>query len=124
MPLILKKIVLNLIQSIKIIHMKIQFNTDKNIEGHERLENFFTSELQKELARFDEKVTRIEVHLGDENNAKGGVNDKRCLIEARPAGSKPIAVTAFADSIEKAFYQATEKIKKTLNTTFEKQLER
>ena len=45
--------------------MKIQFNTDKNIEGHERLESFFSSELEKELARFDDKVTRIEVHLGD-----------------------------------------------------------
>jgi hypothetical protein len=103
--------------------MKIQFNTDKNIEGHERLEKFFASELEKELARFDEKVTRIEVHLGDENSAKGGGNDKRCMIEARPAKTKPIAVTAYADSIEKAFFQATEKIKKTLNTTFEKQLE-
>lgn len=103
--------------------MKIQFNTDKNIEGHERLEKFFTSELEKELARFDDKVTRIEVHLGDENSDKSGVNDKRCMIEARPAKLKPIAVTAHADSIEKAFFQATEKIKKILNTTFEKKLE-
>ncbi len=101
--------------------MKIQFNTDKNIEGHERLESFFSSELEKELARFDDKVTRIEVHLGDENSAKGGVNDKRCMIEARPAKINPIAVTANADSIEKAFFQALEKIKKSLNTTFDKQ---
>lgn len=102
--------------------MKIQFNTDKNIEGHERLEKFFTSELEKELARFDDKVTRIEVHLGDENSDKSGINDKRCMIEARPAKLNPIAVTAHADSIEKAFFQATEKIKKILNTTFDKQL--
>jgi hypothetical protein len=102
--------------------MKIQFNTDKNIEGHERLESFFTAELEKELARFEDKVTRIEVHLGDENSAKGGVNDKRCMIEARPVKSNPIAVTTYADSIEKAFFQATEKIKKSLNTTFDKQL--
>ncbi|HWS60831.1 MAG TPA: HPF/RaiA family ribosome-associated protein [Flavobacterium sp.] len=102
--------------------MKIQFNTDKNIEGHERLEKFFSTELQKELARFDDKVTRIEVHLGDENSNKGGVKDKRCMIEARPANMNPVAVTANADSIEKAFFQAVEKIKKTLNTTFEKQL--
>ena len=102
--------------------MKIQFNTDKNIEGHERLEKFFTAELEKELARFDDKVTRIEVHLGDENSDKGGVNDKRCVIEARPVKLKPIAVTAYADSIEKAFFQATEKMKKILNTTFDKQL--
>mgnify|MGYP003402905892 FL=1 len=103
--------------------MKIQFNTDKNIEGHERLEKFFTSELEKELARFDEKLTRIELHLGDENSNKGGVKDKRCMIEARPANMNPIAVSANADSIEKAFFQAVEKIKKTLNTTFEKQIE-
>ena len=102
--------------------MKIQFNTDKNIEGHERLEIFFTSELEKELARFDDKVTRIEVHLGDENSAKGGVNDKRCMIEARPIKSQPLAVTAYADSIEKAFFQATEKMKKVLTTAFDKQI--
>ena len=102
--------------------MKIQFNTDKNIGGHERLEKFFTSELEKELDCFDDKATRIEVHLGDENSDIGGVNEKRCVIEARPAKLKPIAVTAYADSIEKAFFQATEKIKKILNTTFDKQL--
>lgn len=101
--------------------MKIQFNTDNNIEGHERLEIFFTEELEKDLARFEEKITRIEVHLGDENSDKGGVNDKRCMIEARPAKLQPIAVTAHADSIEKAFFQAAEKIKKALTTAFEKQ---
>ena len=101
--------------------MTVQFNTDKNIEGHERLETFFTAELEKELARFEGKVTRIEVHLGDENGDKAGVNDKRCLIEVRPAKLQPIAVTAHADTIEKAFFSAVEKIKKTLTTTFEKQ---
>lgn len=107
--------------TIKYLFMKIQFNTDKNIEGHERLEKFFTSELEKDLARFDDKVTRIEVHLGDENSDKGGVKDKRCMIEARPVKLQPIAVTAFGDSIEKAFFQAAEKIKKALSTAFDKQ---
>lgn len=101
--------------------MKIQFNTDKNIEGHDRLETYFAEELEKDLARFEEKITRVEVHLGDENSAKGGVGDKRCMIEARPAKLQPIAVTAHADTIEKAFFQASEKIKKTLTTAFEKQ---
>lgn len=102
--------------------MKIQFNTDKNIEGHERLETFFTGELEKDLARFEDKITRVEVHLGDENSGeKGGLNDKRCMIEARPAKLQPVAVTAHADTIEKAFFLAAEKIKKTLTTTFEKQ---
>jgi hypothetical protein len=43
------------------------------------------------------------------------------MIEARPIKMQPIAVTAYADSIEKAFFQALEKIKKSLNTTFDKQ---
>jgi hypothetical protein len=101
--------------------MKIQFNTDKNIEGHERLETFFAGELEKDLARFEDKVTRVEVYFGDENSDKGGANDKRCLIEARPAKLQPIAVSVHADTIEKAFFLAMEKIKKTLTTAFEKQ---
>ena len=71
---------------------------------------------------FDGKATRIEEHLGGENIDIGDVNEKRCVIEARPAKFKPITVTAYADSIEKAFFQATEKIKKILNSTFDKQL--
>lgn len=103
--------------------MKIQFNTDKNIEGHQRLETYFTGEMEKSLARFDDKITRIEVHIGDENSDKSGVNDKRCMIEARPANLQPMAVTAHADSVEKAFHLALDKIKKTLSTAFEKQKE-
>jgi hypothetical protein len=100
--------------------MQIQINTDKNVEGKERLVTFFASELKTELARFDEKITRIEVHLGDENSDKFGLNDKRCLIELRLAKKQPIAVTDFAESTEKSFYGALEKAKKLLDTTFDK----
>lgn len=103
--------------------MKVQINTDKNIEGSERLESYFSSEIERILSRFDDKVTRIEVHFGDENSGKFGLNDKRCLIEARPANLQPIAVTEHADTIEKAFNGALDKIKKVLNTTYEKQKE-
>jgi ribosomal subunit interface protein len=101
--------------------MKVQINTDKNVEGSERLDAYFSSEIQRVLSRFDDKVTRIEVHFGDENSAKFGLNDKRCLIEARPANMQPIAVTEHAETIEKAFNGALDKIKKTLSTAFEKQ---
>ena len=62
--------------------MLIQINTDKNIEGHSRMNEFFSEEIKKELARFDDKITRIEVHLGDENGDKFGKHDKKCMIEA------------------------------------------
>lgn len=101
--------------------MTIQINTDNNVEGHARLESYFSQELKKTLSRFEDKITRLEVHLGDENSEKSGGNDKRCLIEARPVNMQPVAVTNHADSIEKAFQGALDKIKKVLETTFEKQ---
>lgn len=103
--------------------MKIQFNTDKHIEGHQRAEAYFANELETALARFEEKITRVEVHFGHENSAKDGVKDKRCLIEVRPAKLQPLAVTEHDETNEKAFRGALEKVKKVLITTFEKQKE-
>lgn len=100
--------------------MTIQINTDKNVEGNERLKSYCTAELQKTLSRFEDKVTRLEVHFSDENADKTGFNDKRCLIEARPEKLQPIAVTFHSDSKEKAFHGALDKIKKVLEVTYEK----
>ena len=101
--------------------MKIQFNTDKHIEGHQRAEAYFASEIETALARFEEKITRVEVHFGDENSAKEGIKDKRCLIEVRLAKLQPFVVTDHSDSSEKAFRGALDKAKKSLTTIFEKQ---
>ncbi|MBK0371103.1 HPF/RaiA family ribosome-associated protein [Flavobacterium agrisoli] len=101
--------------------MKVQINTDKHIEGHARLEAYFTGEIEKSLERFESKITRIEVHLGDANGEKSGTHDKRCLIEARPVNMQPVVVTEHSDTVEKAFHGAIDKMKKTLTTTFEKQ---
>lgn len=100
--------------------MQIQFNTDKTIEGHERMQNHFSEEISESFKMFEDKITRVEVHVGDENNEKFGVDDKRCLIEVRLAGKTPIAVTNHANTIEKAISGATDKMKKLLTTTFEK----
>ena len=100
--------------------MQIQINTDKNVEGNERLVKFYTTELKNELSRFDDKITRIEVHFGDENSDKFGLKDKRCLIEVRLAKKQPLAVTDFNETIEKSFYGALEKVKKVLDTSLEK----
>ncbi|MGL2992639.1 HPF/RaiA family ribosome-associated protein [Flavobacterium sp. TSSA_36] len=101
--------------------MKVQINTDKHIEGHERVEAYFTAEIVKSLARFEDKITRVEVHFGDENSYKSGIDDKRCLIEVRPVNCQPIAVTEHANTIERAFHGAIDKIKRSITTAFEKQ---
>lgn len=100
--------------------MQVQINTDNHIDGNERLVNFFSNEVTTELERFDSLITRVEVHFGDENGGKFGKNDKRCLIEVRMEKQQPIAVTDYADTIEKAFHSALNKVKKVIDTTHEK----
>jgi ribosome-associated translation inhibitor RaiA len=96
--------------------MKIQFNTDKTVSGDERQQDFFTSQIADELIRYQSEITRIEVHISDENGKKEGINDIRCLIEARLEGKKPIAVSCQADNVELAVSGSIEKLKTTLKT--------
>ncbi len=50
--------------------MQIQINSDKNIEADKRLESYYTSLTKKSLNRFEDTITRIEVHFSDENSRK------------------------------------------------------
>ena len=63
--------------------MPIQINTDHNIEGRESLANHVRALVATALSRHEERVTRVEVHLSDQNSGKGGSDDKRC-DHARP----------------------------------------
>ena len=96
--------------------MIIQFNTDNNITGSERLNDYYTSTLTESLSRFSNQITRLEVHLTDENSSKEGQNDKRCMLEARLEGMQPIAVTNNANDIEHAVKGAVDKLKSSLDT--------
>tara|TARA_R110002073_G_scaffold182330_2_gene340619 strand:- start:1362 stop:1622 length:261 start_codon:yes stop_codon:yes gene_type:complete len=73
--------------------MQIQINTDKNVEGREAFSDQVKAVFEHALKRFSEHVTRVEVHISDENSDKSGINDKRCLMEARLEGRQPITVT-------------------------------
>lgn len=100
--------------------MQIQFNTSNSGAEDEkivdRLDDFFNTN----LSRFKEKITRLEVHLTDENSHKDGQNDKRCMLEARIAGMQPIAVSTQANSFEEATKMASGKLKNKLDTIFDK----
>lgn len=97
--------------------MLIQVNTDSNIEGREELARSVEEKITNALdSRFGDRLTRVEVHLGDENsNKKGGGDDKRCMLEARPAGLQPIAVTHHAESMSLAVDGALAKFKRALS---------
>jgi ribosome-associated translation inhibitor RaiA len=96
--------------------MIIQLNTDKNLAGTEKLNAYISSLISEELSRFSHQITRVEVHLSDENGPKDGLNDKRCLIEARLEGMKPIAVSNNANTNEQAIEGAIGKLKTSLDS--------
>lgn len=96
--------------------MTIQFNTDNNVSMSEELRNPLIRLISEELTRFSDQITRIEVHLSDENSDKQGLNDKRCMMEARIAGMKPIAVTNHANTHEQAIEGAIDKLRTSLDT--------
>ena len=98
--------------------MQIQINSGKNVTIHSKLSTFVETELHHTLRRFERQLTRIEVHLNDENGAKTGVNDKRCTLEARPRGLPPLVVTGVASSTQHSVTAAAEKMKRQLDATF------
>lgn len=97
--------------------MQIQINTDHNIEGHEALAAQVNSVVESALGRFSNQITRVEVHLRDENSHKSGQDDKRCMMEARLEGRQPIAVTHQAATLEQAIGGAANKLAKSIENT-------
>jgi len=98
--------------------MQIQVNTDSNVVGREDLVRRVEAEVNTALARFSERLTRVEVHLGDESAGTSTVADMRCTIEARPAGQQPVVVTHHADTVDEACRGATQKLQALLESKF------
>jgi hypothetical protein len=67
-----------------------------------------------------ENITRIEVHLSDQNADKGGSDDIQCKIEARLEGIQPVIVVGKNGSKEQALDDAVDKMKAKLRTVMGK----
>ncbi len=100
--------------------MTIQLNSDHNLSIHENFAQQLKEELTLELSRFSDHITRVDVHLADENGNKQGQNDKRCVLEAKLEGRPPLVVTVHANNYELAVKDATDKIKTLLDKTIER----
>lgn len=98
--------------------MQIQINTDRNIKGHEALATQVSDVVESALSRFSDSITRVEVHLSDENSAKkGGNDDIRCVMEARLEGRQPSAVTHQAATVDQAVDGAAKKLTRMIEST-------
>ena len=99
------------------MHIEISYSgTDRSdaLDAHVR------EQVSHELQRFADRLTRVEAHVSDDNAAKAGDRDKRCVLEARPRGMDPIVVTEEGADPYQVIRDACKKMGRALGTRFEK----
>lgn len=100
--------------------MQFQLNTDAHIQGDDRLAEVAETLVTAALGHLTDRLTRIEVHLADVNGGKGGPDDIRCTVEARPEGMQPQTVTHNDANVNAALRGAAKKIRSLLDSEFGK----
>ncbi len=90
--------------------MLVQVNTDSHVTHNEDLAGKVAADMKEKLKRFAGQITRVEVHIHDDNGEKHGATDKRCVVEARVSGFDPIAVSHQAPSVSDAIKGASDKL--------------
>lgn len=100
--------------------MQVQFNSDSSVMGTENVATRIEAQLRDRLGRFEDRLTRLEVHVRDENGRKGGDDDKTCVIEARIRSEAPVSVTGHASDVDSAARVAGSKMARLLEHHFGK----
>lgn len=98
--------------------MQIQINSP-HAQLPDALRDFIEHGTTERLGHHSGMLTRIEVHLSDQNGKKGGV-DKRCLMEARPRGMDPLVAEHDGVEYKDAFKGALDKLHRVLERRFGK----
>lgn len=93
------------------MHVQVDSN---HIEGGTDLQKWVGGRVVDELERYADLLTRVDIHVGDVNSHKGGAQDKRCQIEARPKGHSSLSVTHKAQSLDLAVAGAARKMSHAL----------
>lgn len=94
--------------------MQVLVNSDHHIVGGEDLTERVRGVVEGRLERFDKRITRVEVHLNDLNSDRLGERDKRCMMEVRVGGMKPIAVSHEAPTLTEAIHVAAGKLERAV----------
>jgi ribosome-associated translation inhibitor RaiA len=100
--------------------MQVQFNSDSSVMGTENVAERIEVAVRDKLSRFEDRLTRLEVHVRDENGRKGGGDDKACTIEARPRSGRAIGVTEHAADVDTAARKAATTLAQRLERHFGK----
>ncbi|MFZ1868629.1 MAG: HPF/RaiA family ribosome-associated protein [Steroidobacteraceae bacterium] len=76
--------------------------------------------IEGRLERFAGRIARVEVQLDDLNSRQLGERDKRCLMEARLGGMRPVAVSHEASTLTEAIHVATDKLERAVEYALER----
>lgn len=95
--------------------MFIQINTDNQISSDNERDARLEDQIRQRLARFEDRITDVEVHVSDVNGSRGGASDLRCTLEARVNGIQPIAVHENGSDVDRAIMGAAKKAVRALD---------
>ena len=95
--------------------MFIQIHADNQIESDAERNARLEEQIRQRMARFEDRITDIEVHVSDVNGSKGSHGDLRCTLEARVNGIPPVAVADEGTSVDRAVIGAAKKAVRALD---------
>ena len=100
--------------------MQIQVNAG-DVHSSQAIQQRVEDEVTQALESWQERVTRVEVHLHDEDGPKHSDADKRCVMEVRIAGRDPMVVEHSSDDMYGSIQQAAGKLRRLVHRAIERQ---
>ena len=94
--------------------MRVQVNTDGDIEGHEKMIDQIRNSVNSALEQTGARITRVEIRLSGVIRRKRGQNSNRCMMKALFVGRKPITVTHQSATLKQAVDCAVDRLSRLI----------
>lgn len=95
--------------------MFINIHVDNQIESDADRNARLEEQIRQRMARFEDRITDVEVFVSDANGAKGGNGDLRSSMEIRVNGIQPVAVVEHGSDVDRAVIGAAKKAVRALD---------
>ena len=93
----------------------IQIHADSQIDRDKGDDALLEEQIRQRLARFEDRITDVEVHVSDTNGQRGGNADLRCSMEARLSGIPPVAAVDEGPTVDRCVIGAAKKVVRALD---------
>lgn len=101
--------------------MQILLHTDPNTDGSHQMTEHLQTVVNKAMARFGERLSRVEAHLSDVDGPSGSSDDGiHCTLEARLVGFDAVVVKDHAGNAHQAIEGAVRKLQRAVGTALTK----